>query len=372
VRGTDTPLVTARHRLKMFRTETQFVHWLQAQRQAKGQGLRLGIGDDAAVVTLGPGRRELILKADMSIEGVHFARRLHPPRSVGHRALARALSDVAAMGGRPRFALISAALSRRTSRPWLEELYAGLLALARRFGVVIVGGDTAVVPGSTVIDVMLAGEVPRRQALTRSGARPGDRLFVSGRLGMAALGLRLVRSHPRLGLSAAPGRGSRTAAGRAIQAHLYPEPRLALGRWLAEKRLASALIDLSDGLSTDLHHLCQASGVGARLWAERIPGPSPLSSHPTPTRPLTRHDALRLTLHGGEDYELLFAVPRRRLSLMPRQLGGVALSCIGEVRRTKELLLVGPNGKTRPLDPGGYDHFRRLRWRGSDILWQVR
>lgn len=337
----------------MFRTETQFVHWLQARRQANGQGLRLGIGDDAAVVTLGLGC-ELILKADMSIEGLHFGR-LHPPRSIGHRALARALSDVAAMGGTPRFALISAALSRRTSRPWLEELYAGLLALARRFRVVVVGGDTAVVPGSTVINVMVAGEVPRRRALARSGARPGDRLFVSGRLGLAALGLRLLRSGYRFSPKATHRRGGLSLSAAALRAHLYPEPRLALGCFLSEKRLASALIDLSDGLSTDLGHLCEASAVGARLWADRIPGPSPQRWGPT----LTQKDALRLALHGGEDYELLFTVPPRRLSRVPRQFGGVALSSIGEIRGTKGVLLVEASGKTRRLEPTGYDHFRR-------------
>jgi thiamine-monophosphate kinase len=268
------------------------------------------------------------------------------------------------MGGTPRFALVSLALARRTSRAWVEQFYTGLVALGRRFDVAVVGGDTAVVASGTLIDVMVAGEVPRGRALVRSGARPGDQLFVSGRLGLAALGLRLLRSRPGLRRFAPSAPRRAVVAGvasQALQAHLYPEPRCALGRFLAERRLASALIDLSDGLSTDLGHLCRASGVGARIWADRIPGPAISESRgrgKSAARAVSPADALELALHGGEDYELLFTVPPRLSAQVPRSFRGLPLRRIGEIRRSKQILLAEPSGATRPLELAGYDHFK--------------
>jgi thiamine-monophosphate kinase len=297
----------------------------------------LGIGDDAALVEVAPGQ-ELILTTDMSIEGVHFLPDLHPPEAVGHRALARSLSDIAAMGGTPRYALISLAVSRHASRAWIEGFFQGLLALARRFGVAVIGGDTAVVGGPTAVDAIVAGEIPRGRALRRSGARPGDLIFVSGRLGLAALGLRLLQSHS--------GRGKHAAAA-AIRAHLFPHPQCALGQFLSEHGLASALMDLSDGLSIDLKRLCDASGVGACLLADRIPAP------PLPDAA----DALALALDGGEDYQLLFTVPSAKRAQVPPRFGKIPLHCIGEIQAPRHLHLLTPDGRTRPLKPHGYDHF---------------
>ncbi len=328
----------------MFHTETEFVRWLRGRGAARGRGLKLGIGDDAALVEMSRGR-ELILTTDLSIEGVHFSRPLHPPRSVGHRALARSLSDIAAMGGTPRFALVSLAVSRNASRRWIEELFAGMFALATRFGVAVVGGDTAVVAGKTALDVVIAGEVLNRKALRRSGARPEDLLFVSGRLGLSALGLRLLKSRP------GPWHG---IAAQAVRAHLYPQPQCALGRFLADRRLASALIDVSDGLSTDLGHLCDASGVGARVWADCIRGPK--------VPELGEFSAARLldfALHAGEDYQLLFTVPPRKAGQIPPHFRSVPLHRIGEVVRSKEVTLIQLDGKQTPLAPAGYDHFRK-------------
>jgi thiamine-monophosphate kinase len=323
----------------MFRSESEFVRWLQKSVPGQGSRVRLGIGDDAALVRVKRGQ-ELILTTDMSLEGVHFLRRLHPPQSVGHRALARSLSDIAAMGGSPCYALVSLALSKGTERRWVEELYAGMSALARRSGVAVIGGDTAVVSGGTMIDVLVVGEVPRGKALRRSGARPGDELWVSGSLGLSALGLRLLKS---------PARRRARGEAAAIRAHLYPEPQCALGRFLAEKRVATALIDLSDGLSTDLARLCEASGVGARVWAERLPGPNV----PDPG------ESLDLALHGGEDYQLLFtARPQKALRIPPR-FRGLPLRRIGEIQRSKGLQLVERTGKLRPLAPAGWDYFRK-------------
>jgi thiamine-monophosphate kinase len=339
----------------LFRTENEFVQWLQAlAAHAHGQervrplglekGVKLGIGDDAALVAVKRGH-ELILTTDMSVEDVHFTRRLHPPGAVGHRALARSLSDVAAMGGVPRYVLVSLAISKEVTRDWVSGFYRGMLALGRRFGVRLVGGDTALVPGRTFVDVLVAGEVPRGKALRRSGARTGDQIFVSGRLGLSALGLRLLQSGVAQALMPVPLRGP---AREAVHAHLYPEPQCALGRFLCERRMASALMDLSDGLSTDLSRLCAASGVGARLWAAKIPGPSLPEAA----------DSLQLALHGGEDYQLLFTVPQRKASRLPLKFQGRPLYHVGEIEASKAIKLAMPEGNVRTLEPAGWDCFR--------------
>lgn len=335
----------------MFRSETEFVGWLKRLTPRRPSGVRLGIGDDAAVVVLRPGN-DLILKTDLSVEGVHFLRQLHPPRAVGHRALARSLSDIAAMGGTPRYALISLAVSRSTSRAWLNEFYAGILALARRHAVTIVGGDTDVIPDKTFVDVMIAGEIERGKMIRRSGAHPGDQVFVSGRLGLSALGLHRLKAK-------GSARGPRRGLDSAVRSHLYPEPRLRLGRYLSENHLASALIDVSDGLSTDLAHLCDSSGVGATVWAERLPMPDDLTARERRTL-----SPLKLALHGGEDYELLFTVPKRNISWLRNTVYGVPVHRIGEIRGAKGVSLVTADGHEVSLEPRGYDHFRKYKYSG--------
>ncbi|HLI30615.1 MAG TPA: thiamine-phosphate kinase [Terriglobia bacterium] len=329
-----------------FRSEDEFVEWVRRCAQPRAGGLWVGIGDDTAVVLLRPGRR-LLLTTDLSIEGVHFDSELHPAESVGHRALARSLSDIAAMGGTPRFALVSLALSSRVSRRWVERFYAGLFKLARRFGVEVVGGDTSRHIGKTLADVMVAGEASNGNILLRSGARAGDRLYVAGDLGAAALGLKRLRLKHR--------RNS-PAIQAAVRAHLYPEPQCELGRYLAAKKLASAAMDLSDGLSSDLRRLCVASGVGARICADRIPCVQSL-----PGETMRRTSALGLALHGGEDYSLLFTVPPSKLSRLPAVFRGVHLFEIGQVTASRAILLVSADGAEQPLAPGGYDHFRPHR-----------
>jgi thiamine-monophosphate kinase len=320
-----------------FKSEADFIAWIRRRTPRQAAGLTLGIGDDAALVTIPPGQ-ELILTTDMSIENVHFKSGLHPPRAVGHRALARSLSDIAAMGGTPRYALISLAVSGRTARAWIEGFYNGLFALARRFSVAVIGGDTALVAGPTAADVVVAGTIPRGRALRRSGAKAGHRIFVSGRLGLAALGLRLLigQLHGQTGIEKS-----------ALRAHLFPQPQCALGQFLSRRRLASAMMDISDGLSIDLRRLCKASGVGATLFAEEIPAPS--LSDP--------EDALALALHGGEDYQLLFTVSKDRR--MPQHFDNIPLTCVGEITRPTGLRIVNLSGKIQRLEFKGYDHFRR-------------
>lgn len=332
----------------MFQSEGEFVRWLRGLTPIKSKRVRMGVGDDAAVVRVGRGR-ELVLTTDLSIEGVHFTARLHPARSVGHRALARSLSDVAAMGGVPRFALISVAFPRGVSRAWVEEFYRGVMDLAARFRVAVIGGDTSVARRTAMIDVTLAGEVPRGGGLLRSGARPGDLIYVSGRLGLSARGLEILKSRARRSKGRRREQQDNSETTAALNAHLYPEPRCELGRWLQGAGLPSALMDISDGLSTDLARMCEASGVGATVDAESLPVPAGV----------TPEHSLKLALNGGEDYELLFAVPEKKAGKVPRSHHGVPLHCIGRMRRSRGLLLVHQDGRQSPLAPEGYDHFSK-------------
>src|ERR1039457_4410507 len=241
----------------------------------RGGGLVLGIGDDCAIYRPRGAAEDLLFTTDMLIEGVHFLPAAHRPEDIGWKALARGLSDIAAMGGEPRFCLVSLALARWADAKWIDAFYRDLLRLARREGVALIGGDLARSP-HLMCDIVVSGAVPRGQALRRSGALPGDAIYVSGALGGSALGL---------------ARG----AGRAWRRHLRPEPRLALGRFIREKLGATAAMDLSDGLSLDLRRMCEASGFAGE----------------SPSPPVLPGATLAQALHGGEDYELLFTAPAR-------------------------------------------------------------
>jgi thiamine-monophosphate kinase len=313
----------------------------QKLRSRSGTGLRVGIGDDAAVMHP-RGRTEWVLTTDACLENVHFLLRTHPPEAVGYKALARATSDLAAMGARPLYFLLSLALPPSCTGKWFDRFLEGMSRAARSFGLVLAGGDTTKSP-LAAINLTVIGEVTPGQAVLRSGARPGNLICVSGTLGEAELGLRLLQR----------GLHKRRKWKRLIRKHLHPEPRLALGEWLAKSGSASAMIDTSDGLSTDLAHICEASGVGARLWADRIPKvmvPSDLQK--------LGLDPLRLALDGGEDYELLFTVPKRLAQHLPRAVHGVPITIIGEITRGKGILLMDSAGGTKALPAQGWDPFR--------------
>ncbi len=327
------------------------MHRISGAARSPSRGLRagavsLGIGDDAALFRPTPGH-ETILTCDWFLEGTHFLRDKHPPDSVGWKCLARALSDIAAMGGAPRCFLLSLALPASQTGTWLDGFLGGLRRASRKFGCELAGGDTTR-RKEILINVTVVGEIRVGRAVLRSGARPGDTIFVSGRLGEAEGGLRAV-THGRT-------RHSNSTNAR-TRKHLYPEPRLALGQWLAEKRLASAMMDLSDGLSSDLPRLCRASDVGARVQPARIPMAQNVD------RTFSRGaDALQLALHGGDDYELLFTVPRSKLKRIPTSFHGLPLSPIGEITRARKMLLVREDGHEQILLPGGWDPFRKKRW----------
>lgn len=309
-----------------------------------GRSVRLGIGDDAALFRPKHGH-EVILTCDWFLEGTHFLRDKHPPDAVGWKSLARALSDVAAMGGVPRCFLLSLALPESHTGRWLDAFMGGLHRASRRFACTLAGGDTTRRP-QILISVTIVGEIRKARAVLRSGARAGDILYVTGRLGEAELGLRLLRNSKRRVRPDNPF----------LRKHLYPEPRLALGRWLAQKGLATSMMDLSDGLSSDLPRLCAASGVGARLESARLPVaqlPGAVRQHGA--------DPLQLALHGGDDYELLFTVRPDKVNMLPKSFHGVPLTAIGKITEHCELLLLSQKGRERPLHPGGWDPFRDKR-----------
>jgi thiamine-monophosphate kinase len=282
-----------------------------------GSPVVLGIGDDCAIYRPRGSADDLLFTTDLFIEDVHFSRHTHKAADVGRKALARSLSDIAAMGGAPGFCLVSLCVPRWASEKWLENFFDTLLAGAAQTGAVLAGGDLS--HGETfACDVTICGALPRGTALRRDGARAGHQIYVSGLLGGSALGLE-------------------TRKGKAWRRHLHPEPRLALGAFLREKLRATAAIDLSDGLSLDLERLCLASGVAAEISAP----------------PRFRGATIEQALHGGEEYELLFTV--REGARVPAVFQSLPLTRIGTIVR-------GPAGEVRlegkPLQALGFDHFR--------------
>jgi thiamine-monophosphate kinase len=312
---------------------------------APGGLLRVGIGDDAAVLHA-PAGREWVITCDSFLEDVHFLSEAHPADVVGYKALARATSDIAAMGARPEVFLLDLAIPPARTGRWLDAMLGGMARAAREFGLRLAGGDTS--QGSRAnpkiaLTLTVLGTVKNGRALLRRGARPGDSIFVSGNLGEAQLGLELLL------------RGMHRDARwkNLLRKQFCPVPAIALGQWLADKRLASGAMDLSDGLSSDLNRLCKASGVGARIHAERLPCVAvPGAPHGLGLSEQT------LALHGGEDYGLLFTVPKRAVNHIPPHFRGVALTRIGETTRGRQVTLIAPDGKRTRLEPRGWDHFR--------------
>jgi thiamine-monophosphate kinase len=314
------------------------------------RALRLGIGDDCALLRPRAGE-ELAVTTDLSLEGRHFLLDTHPPEAIGHRCIARGLSDLAAMGARPVAVFLSLALPPELSvtqrgKSWLSRFYDGLLALAEAHQAPLAGGDLAQF-SQVVADITLIGAVPRGRALVRSGARPGDLLYVTGTLGGSAAGLRILAEiaplQPRMQAKIPAALAER------LRPHLYPQPRIAQGLWLQRRGVATAALDLSDGLSTDLAHLCEESCVAAEIDAAALP--------------IHIGATLEEALHGGEDYELLFtAAPSAKL---PRSIVGVPITKIGRITSQKaghkkagrpQVNLLTASGPVA-LQPRGWQHF---------------
>ncbi len=314
--------------------EKSLIRGIRRAVRTSGGSIRVGIGDDCAVLRP-PAGHEILVTTDFTLEGIHFRREWHSPEVVGWRCLTRGLSDIAAMGGKPLAVFLSLALPGKLPQKWVDGFMRGLLALAREFDVSLAGGDTAQSPLAVLADIVVLGTVPKGTAVLRSGAKPGDCVYVTGELGGGSAALKEFFA----------GRNPRA---RDFPRHFHPVPRLAVGDFLRARAIATAMIDLSDGLSTDLGHICDESGVGAEIVANDIP-------RARVGRRRERVD-LKLALHGGEDYELLFTAPSRRR--VPASIGGVPVTAIGRITRARRIVLRQSTGGSEPLKPHGWEHFR--------------
>lgn len=330
-------------------SERDLVRGIRKVLSGDAPGVVVAVGDDAAVID--PGRHQGVLTADMLVEGVHFELGATSAHDLGYKAVSVNVSDVAAMGGSPRFGLACLGLSDGIEAAWVMELYGGMREAADEHGMALVGGDTSRADRA-VVSVTVYGEVPTGRAVTRSGARPGEVLVVTGSLGGSAGGLRIARDAARHHTEALS-----TEWGRALLAvHERPRARVGEGQALAAAG-ASAMIDVSDGLAIDLARLCEESGVGARVSLPDLPlGPGLVD-----LASMTDADPLDLALHGGEDYELLAALARSAVDRARRTLVerfGTRLTEIGEIIEGTGVVAVRGDAQ-EPLEPKGWDHFAR-------------
>jgi len=345
-------------------SEFDFIDHLRRQAQSRQHSTRLitGIGDDASVIRQAA-NRDLLVTTDLLVENIDFIREATPPRLLGHKTLAVSLSDIAAMGARPFWSFLSLGMPREIwGDSFKDEFIGGFFALADRFGVALAGGDVSETKQDIVIDSIVLGEVAAGHAVYRTGAQVGDQIYVTGNLGGAAAGLKLIQKGARVrSPSVSEGihqRADATASDDdAIQAlllrQLRPLPRVGWGIVLGEEHLATSMIDLSDGLSSDLHHLCRESSVGALIDASSIPLDEDVR-HLCGRRAL---DPLALALHGGEDFELLFTVAPENASRLPKRVDGVGISRIGEITDNSESVRVLEKNHEWDLSPKGFQHF---------------
>jgi thiamine-monophosphate kinase len=340
--------------------EDQFLERLRQRVPKPGPEVRLGIGDDAAALAIPP-KGATLVSVDVLVEGVHFTRQTLPPRFIGRKAAAVNASDIAAMGGRPIGFLLSLKAPPDSGVEELLELFDGFIERSGELGTDLVGGNLSATPGPMVLDVTIVGVGRGGKFLERKGARAGDGLYVSGKLGAAPEGLRLLKEGMAFSASgallvpAALRSGPIPLAEQCLRAHMDPVPRLELGQFLCESQGASACIDLSDGLAMDLNRLCSASGVGARVEENALP------IHPgvLAWERLMKRDPVDLALAGGEDYELLFTARSDKRLEEWRRGEGVAITRIGRVTKSGEgIRLVLREGGEREIAASGWDHFR--------------
>ncbi len=299
------------------------------------------IGDDCAVLPKDQ-KTDLLLTADLLIEDIDFRLEWTIPEFLGHKALAVSLSDIAAMGGKPTWAMLSLGVPKNLWKTdFIDRFYVGWFDLANEFGVELVGGDISRSPDKLFIDSIVGGEVAKGKAIRRSGAKPGDKIYATGALGGAAGGLKLLEG----GFEYIDLGGSPTED--AILGQLYPSPQLEIANLLLNLNLATAMIDISDGLSSDLEHICRASSVGAKINASKVPVDECLLHFFPP------EVCLEMALNGGEDFELLFTVDQNNIS----SLKSIDAVCIGEVTEKTGVMELISDGKSRKLLPKGYRHF---------------
>lgn len=313
----------------------------------------MGIGDDTAAVSPSPQYISLVTQ-DLLIEGIHFDLSYFTPYNLGKKVLSVNLSDIAAMGGIPKYFLVSLGIPKHLSIQFIDDLYQGMMDLATVYDVSLIGGDTSSCRRDLFINVTVIGEVFKEQLILRRGARSGDSIFVTGSLGDSSLGLRILQDHS--------SRDDRNKYKSSIEKHLSPWPRIREGRLLAERRLASAMIDISDGLLSDLRHICVESRVGAILWLEKIPLSEEYREYFKSFAPQDNNELTRwkLALTGGEDYELIFTVPPKKRPVVEEFIHAGMLNAtkIGEISQGKEGIKVTLGGDREIKFPReGYRHF---------------
>ena len=345
--------------------EFDFIQRLRAQAGSRNHPARLveGIGDDASVIRQMSGR-DLVVTTDLLIEEVDFHRGATSARLLGHKALAVSLSDIAAMGARPFWSFLSIGMPQSDwDTNFKDEFYAGYFALAQHFGVTLAGGDTSESKAGIVVDSMVLGEVQSGAAIKRSGARPGDQIYVTGNLGGAAAGLKLIELGARVSSTGSVLAATAQASGapsdddsiqNLLLRQLRPQPRVGWGIVLGEQQLATAMIDLSDGLSSDLNHLCRESNAGATIDAAAIP----LDEDVKRLCGRRALDPLALALHGGEDFELLFTVAPENVAHLPKKVDGVVLARIGEITAEPNSVRIKEKNHEWDLRPEGFEHFK--------------
>jgi thiamine-monophosphate kinase len=331
--------------------------------KSQHSAIRVGIGDDCAVLPKNS-KTDLVITADLLVEDIDFRLKWTKPEFLGHKALAVSLSDIAAMGAKPVWAMLSIGIPESVWKTdFLDKFYKGWFDLAKKLGVELIGGDISKTPDKIVIDSIVAGETRKGKAVLRSGAKAGDLIFVTGKLGGAAVALELLEKGERF------EKGSKNYIQKLLLRQLKPNPQIEIGRILGEKNLATSMIDLSDGLSSDLAHLCRESKVGARIFSEKIPIDENLEKFSTQRRrdaeiekdefSKTRQVPFPLSfpLNGGEDFELLFTVEPKKKFRVEKELKNLDFSVIGEVTANAEIIELIEDEKAMILEAKGFRHF---------------
>ena len=292
-------------------------------------------GDDCAVLPK-DSRTDLVITTDLLVEEIDFRLEWTKPEFIGHKALAVSLSDIAAMGAKPVWAMTSIGIPTKIwNTDFVEKFYDGYMRLAKKFDVELIGGDVSKTPDKIVIDSIVAGETKKEKAVLRSTAKIGDLIFVTGNLGGASAGLQLLKNGEKL---------EQSKNKNLLLRQLAPNPQTEIGQLIGAKNLATSMIDLSDGLSSDLRHICRASKVGAKIYDEKIPFQSQIAD-------------LNLALNGGEDFELLFTVNTKKKNRLEKVLGNYHFSHIGEITANAEIIELILDQKTEVLEPKGFRHF---------------
>ncbi len=309
--------------------------------------IMIGMGDDTAVIRVGR-NKVLLLTCDIQVEDRHFRRKFITDYQLGRRSMAVTISDIAAMGGLPSWALVSLGLPETMTVDEYDELFRGIEEELQSHSAVLVGGNLARTEGKLIVDITVLGESKPSEYVTRSGASEGDGIFVTGVVGASGAGFEVLNQF---------GKNFPQKYENLVHAHLMPRPRVQTGNLISGKKLATAMIDISDGIASDLYHICQSSGVGARIFRKQLPLPANIDT----ISEFSEKDIIDLALHSGEDYELLFTAPEKNFGRIRSEINGycgVPVTKIGEIISKKSgYLQIHHDGREENLHPSGWDHF---------------